>query len=391
MRARPALLRTTLAVLAAGTGACGPTGFDPSNLIESVRILATRSDRPYAKPGATVHSEVLAVDGRQDAGPTAEPMTVYWLPLVCINPPNDDFYACFSGFESQAARASQAGLGADGGGSATISFAISAWDGGVEAGVSPGLGAGLGGVTGGGSLKSIPAGVDLTPYVVVGPRATFGLPTDIISSHKAVKGAARPYGLAVVFNVACAGHLEIVPLDPSNPDPEQVPIGCFNAQRTQLTANDYVIGYTEIFSYADLSNQNPVISGLAFRDAGVPLDGAAEVGVSFPHCGLSDTSKCPTYDMVASVPDASFERDPQDTLPSDGGPLGEEVWIDYYTTLGSLNGSAILVFDPNNGRIKPPHPENIQAGSTAQHGSLWAVIHDNRGGASWITVALDAK
>ena len=108
MRRRAPLLLPLLLLGAPALGGCSPSDFDPAMLIESVRILASRSDQPYAKPGATVHSQVLAVDGRPDAS-SNEPMRVFWLPFVCVNPPNDAFYACFSQFESSGASIEQAG------------------------------------------------------------------------------------------------------------------------------------------------------------------------------------------------------------------------------------------------------------------------------------------
>jgi len=365
--------------------ACGPADFDPATLIESVRILASRSDKPYAPPGSTVHSQVLAVDGRPDAS-TNEPMHVYWLPFICVNPPNDAYYACFSQFEGNAARAIQTGTTPDGGGTAMISGAISVWDGGAEAGVQ---GTGLGALADGGSFASIPAGVDISSFLIRGTGAVFQLPSDIVSSHPVVTGSPIPYGLAVVFNIACAGHIEVIPLDPTNPDPEQIPFGCFNSQHQQLTANDYVLGYTEVFAFEKLTNANPVISSFTFRDAGVPLDGAAEAGVTFAHCPTG-TKSCPDNIAIVGVPDASWERDPQDPGP-DGGSLGEQVWVDYYATIGSTSDDAILVFDPTTGRVKPPHQENLQSVTRKQQGTMWAVVHDNRGGAAWITVALHAN
>ena len=296
MRSRSLFLVAGALFLA--VSACGPSGFDPESLIESVRILATRSDQPYAKPGATVHSQVLAVDGRQDAGPGAEPMRVFWLPFVCVNPPNDTFYSCFQALVSTMGSQHQAGVGPDGGGAATLSFAISAWDGGVEAGVSGGgLGGlgGLGGAVGGASLAAIPAGVDLSSFLVQGPGAVFSLPADIITSHKKVKGAFQPYGVAIVFNIACAGHVELRKADPNNPDPEQVPFGCFNAQHQPLTPNDYVIGYSEIFAYEKLTNQNPALSSFTFRDASVPLDAHSTTSAS----GCEATATRPSRPLPA--------------------------------------------------------------------------------------------
>ena len=54
-------------------------------------------------------------------------------------------------------------------------------------------------------------GVDLTPFLPHGPTYEVTLPADIITSHPKVEGAAAPYGLVIVFNIACAGHIEIEP------------------------------------------------------------------------------------------------------------------------------------------------------------------------------------
>jgi hypothetical protein len=398
IRLRTALLGVAGVVAAAGAMAlaCGPTGFPSDTVVASVRILASRSDQPYARPGAVVHSEVLAVDGRPAAS-SNEPMRVFWLPFVCINPPNNAFYACFSQFEQNSAGVAQAGgagVGGQTGTSATISTAISAWDGGAEAGVGGGLALsfGDGGTSGGldgGLLARIPPGTDLSPFLVQGPRAVFNLPANIVSSHVPVKGAT-PFGLAVAFNIACAGHVELVPLDPNNANPEQIPFGCFNAQHEQLGADQYVIGYTQVFAYTSLTDTNPVISSFSYQGKLVPLDGGVAAPITVAHCGGS-ANGCPDAGVAVGVPDASWQPDPQDPGP-DGGPLGEQIWVDYYATIGNLTEGAVLIFDPVEGRIvTPPRQEEIQTDAGGQNGTMWAVVHDNRGGAAWITVPVHSQ
>jgi hypothetical protein len=380
-------VRASLIAFACALVACGPLDFPDESLINSVRILASRSDQPYAKPGATVRSQVLAVDARPDASGN-EPMRIFWLPFVCINPPNDAYYACFSEFEQNPSEVDQY-RAADGGGGGSIIGAISAWDGGAEAGVGGGLGLFAdGGESAHASLASIPSGVDISPYLIQGTRVVFHLPSNIVATHPPTKGVT-PYGLAVLFNIACAGHVELVPLDPTNPNPEQIPFGCFNSQHQQVSADDYVIGYTEVFAYDTLTNHNPVIGSFSFRDAGVPLDAGYAAAVDFPHCTDDNTSKCPDNHAITGIPDASWELDPQDS--SDAGPLREQVWVDYYSTIGTLSDEAILIFDPVLGRVTAPEQENLSSITKKQHGTLWAVAHDNRGGASWITVPLNAQ
>src|ERR1700733_2537434 len=106
-RVNPAKALTVLAGLglALSGGAwlvsCGPAPFPDEALINSVRILATRADHPFAKPGETVTLTVLATDQRPPS-PNQEPMVIYWLPdpltgkLFCENPANDAYYGCFT-------------------------------------------------------------------------------------------------------------------------------------------------------------------------------------------------------------------------------------------------------------------------------------------------------
>src|ERR1019366_736127 len=82
------------------SSSCAPSGFADPTLVQTVRILASGADQPYAAPGADVTVNVLAYDGRKTQ---TEPMTMYWLPFVCENPLDDAYYACFQQFASEAA------------------------------------------------------------------------------------------------------------------------------------------------------------------------------------------------------------------------------------------------------------------------------------------------
>src|SRR5262249_25457774 len=129
---------------------CAPGGLEGQALVNSVRILASSADTPYAKPGAPVNIEVLAVDGRTDA---ATPMTLYWLPIICEDPADDAYFACFQGLAGQG----------DGGAAATRSADGGAFSGGGAALLKP--------------------GVDLTPLLPQGPTFSFTMPEDIITRH----------------------------------------------------------------------------------------------------------------------------------------------------------------------------------------------------------------
>jgi hypothetical protein len=141
--------------------ACGRP-FTPVSLLSSVRMLQARMDLPYAKPGDKVNLEVLAVDARADQ---SQPMRVFWLPAPCFDPPADNYVVCLN------------------------------------------------------TLMGLPTdvGTDITPNVHEGTTFSFVVPPQLIEGRpQRPADGGVPYGLAFVFSIACAGHLEIIARDPNN-------------------------------------------------------------------------------------------------------------------------------------------------------------------------------
>jgi hypothetical protein len=331
---------------------CAPAGFKDQSQIESVRIMASSADKPYAKPGDQVTLSVLAFDGR---AVQPEPMTIYWLPFVCENPIGDAYFACF-------AQLGMGGMGGMGGGTG-------APDGGAPA-------------PGGGIFKP---GLDLTPLLPVGPTYSFTMPADAITTHTVVQGQGTPYGIAFVFNAACAGHLEIVPFDTGNP--QQPPIGCFDSNHNALGPEDWVFGFTRVYAYDKATNANPVISGVDVgktKPLGIdPATGAVIGTFEVPHCAGS----CSAAHVGPVVPASSQETQ---TQMSGSSPQREEIWVDFYSTLGTFGSEARLLYDPSVGSIGGPGTtdDDFNVPSEPGEGFLWMVVHDNRGGATWATVPL---
>jgi hypothetical protein len=295
--------------------------FTPESLINSVRILAVQADQPYALPGATVSMSVLAFDGR----PTKpEPMVISWLPQSCFNPPNDDYYGCFPAFAS-----------------------------------------------------SLHSGVDLSSQLAAGNDFSFQLPADIISSHVNTTGG-DPYGLAVVFEFACAGHVEYTPAAAGGA-PDGVPFACFDATGTKLGADAFVFSYALVYSFNDRTNENPVINGLTYAGKAVDVD----AGITTPHCTVSDIDDCPTTALDTVVPPSSQQPDPGTSLP--GESLKEEIWVDYYLTSGKMKDDTEILYDPHAGALSGT-ADDLYAAQTAGDEQIWAVVHDNRGGVSWLQV-----
>jgi hypothetical protein len=347
MRARSAPLVLLLLGAAAVFASCA-NDFDPASKLASVRILATRADEPYAKPGDKVNLQVLAYDGRSDK---SRPMTIYWIPIVCEDPKNDAYYACFAPPAAEDA-------GADAG----------ALAGGGDAGASANLGA---------LLRS---GVDLTPFLPTGDSFSFTMPADAIDKHPPTPGAPDPYGLAIVFNVACAGHLEAVPLAPGG-GPQQVPLGCFDENENQLAPSEYVIGFTRVYAYASRTNANPVIHQALFQ--GNPVD---PTGVHVDRC---TTDPCPELTFDVDVPESSWEENPGDVDPA-GRLRHEEIWVDYYSSIGTLEENARLLYDAVAGKSSNSQVKFQGPGATGD-GKLWAVVHDNRGGVAWVEIDVHVR
>jgi hypothetical protein len=297
--------------------------FDPPSLIESVRVLAIQANPPYAAPGTQVQLQILAYDGRATR---TVPMTVAWVPQACFDPPGDTYYACYVPLAS-----------------------------------------------------AFTPGQDVTSLLLPGNTFSFTMPSDVITKHPAAK-TSDPYGLGLAFAVVCAGHVQYTGFSTSNPNAN--PVGCFDDNGNALDANSFVFAYGMVYSFSDRTNANPVISNLTFN--GSAVDPTAGITVSV--CTASNTAKCPTSDIGTVVPASSQEVDPG-TLDVNGNALKEEIWVDYYTTGGSLSAETDILYDPSLGALQSS-PTKLTAPNAAAELVFRAVVHDNRGGVSWVQVPL---
>jgi hypothetical protein len=321
--------RLALVVVVGVTAVACSSDLPPANVVTGVRVLATSADKPYAQPGETVSLRVLAVDGRADR---STPMQVAWLPMPCVNPRGDDYYACYPAMAQQFA-----------------------------------------------------PGVDLSSVLVPGDQWSFTLPDDAIAAASLHPGAADPYGVAFAFVVACAGTVEYVPVDTNVQSPLTTPFGCFDASHRARGPDQFVFGFARVYAFADRRNANPVIDHLTF--GGVPVDPVA--GIAVPHCTASDEKHCGTTDVDTVVPDASWELDPGAYARS-GGAAHEGIWVDYYVTAGRFTNDSAVLFDAYAGRA-PSSTDPYAAPLSAGPQPLWVVVHDTRGGASWLQIPLTAN
>jgi hypothetical protein len=313
---------------AATAAACAPS-FDPPSLVESVRILGVRADLPYAAPGEKVTLQVLAVDGRHAP---ASPMRVFWLPDVCTNPQDDAYWRCYPAFAGKFA-----------------------------------------------------AGVDLSSALVPADTFAFTMPPDAIASAQAHPSANDTFGVAFAFVVACAGHVEYAPPDPSAAGAAATPFGCYDEAHQALGADDFVFGFKRVFAFADRRNANPQITGVTYGGASVD----ATAGLTMPHCTASEEKNCSATGVDVEVPDSSWEVDPG-SVGAGGGAAHEAIWVEYYATRGRFDKDTKQLFDAYAGRAGSTG-DDFDAPLEPGAGTLWAVVQDNRGGASWMALPLQAN
>lgn len=330
---------------------CTP-GFDPPSKINSLRILAVTIDKPYAFPGDDVTMRMTVHDGVGDADGNPRNLQILWL-AGCVDPEGDQFFLCFE--------------------SLAETFAPFA-----NGGVPPA------------DLVSLQT---LTPEMNGVPDAlefTFSLPEDIVS-RRPVPEAGPHYGIAYVFFAACAGQLNPTDLQTLGGEVPEFPLECLDDGGNKLGPEDFVIGYTQVYSFADeRPNFNPPMGGIALDDVALPenLDDGpvvercdvSEADRKVSGCGTDDpTEVCNTYEIKALIGDVA-EIDAQE-VDVEGNPLQEIIWVSYFVDGGDVSPSLALVNDATKGYQDEFQTEWIPPDEPGVY-NIWAVARDQRGGSS---------
>jgi hypothetical protein len=424
------MLRRSLAcALVALTAAGCAASFDSGSKLKSLRVLAVKKDKPYARPGETVHLNMLLDDPRTflpDAGQaTGKHFTVGWL-SGCENPSAGSFSDCIDKLK---------------GGDA---------------------GAPLGG-----AINTLDFSVTLSDHIIPKPDP----------KHPPPNPNQPPNGTALVFFAVCAGNLQ--------PMSGELGFGCVSPiDGKTLGADDFVIGYTQIFAYEGYRNANPFLDfgnanpdaknnenelklttgfqvdghvvpvdcigddcvkleskefgvglspmrvtsdgGLgadggrasdagfadAGNDAGAGISGAAGAGASdagasdlgplihagpptcsgadqwrcFPQCTQGDQNKCDKHSVKLIVTKASAEVDSV-AEKLEGQDVLEQMWVNYYTDAGKLEHEVKLLNDATTG-WNENHAADLRTPQTLGTFHVWAAAHDNRGGVEWARATL---
>ena len=366
-------LRSLLLPFAAATALIAPAlasgcggGFDPISKIDGMRVLAVAVTKPpsggstddggsYAQPGEEVTFKMAYHDGFVDPkDPEAPPRKtqIAWLG-GCFDPPGDAYYGCYPSLAALLGK---------------VGAALSSGDLGQLAGLPVALGDNL-------------------------DTFTMKLPEDIISQRPAPVVGPH-YGIAYVFFAVCAGFIGPAPMD-STGAAGSFPLACFadEARTIRLGAESFVPGYTQIYSFADKrTNANPQVTELTLdgKDHG---DGPGNALV-VKSCPVDDDTR--TAPASCSKPDpfttcapvmvditalAGVAEDDPEGKGLDGKPLKEVVWVDYFADQGNFDADVSLVSDATTGLIAD-HSTSWIAPSVPGLVSIWAVIHDARGGAT---------
>jgi hypothetical protein len=337
-----ASLLLTAALALASAQGCGPQ-FDPSSEVTTLRVLGVQKDKPYAQPGDTVNLQLLWHDPKG----RSDVQRVFI--GGCVNPPGDLYYGCYEAF----ARSQAAG--------------------------------------------NIPIAFD--------DKFTLTVPDDIISGRGgSVEPGQTPYGVYIVFFAVCAGQLTLA-MDTAARS-GALPVRCLDEDGAPLGSEDFIIGYSSIYSFEGVSNANPSFSvddagvgeflvagkavpadclGAACQTAApVEVDCADEPERCIKPCADDGDGSCPAIDVAPAI-DRIVERD---DVSSDlfGTETSEQMWINYYVDHGSISEVRLLNDATSGWNAK--YRGQLRAPKDPGLLQLWSVAHDNRGGMDFARVTL---
>jgi hypothetical protein len=324
---------------------CGP-GFDPASEVKTLRVFGVQKDVPYANPGQDVTLNLLWQDAKpvQDASAGGRPVQVAW--VDCTNPANDLYAGCFSADR-------------------------------------------------------------LTMSTDTGSTHHVTIPNDIIRTHAPATPGNPSYGLMYSFFAVCAGTLSFeAPKDGAG-----LPVFCKDGEK-YLGPDDFVAGYTAlyVFEREEVQNQNPLVTGLTLEqtefasqanDPASPACVGTECAANatapsidcalpenesrcFPACADDGGEKCPDIHIKPLVDPSSAERDDVSFLYY-GRNFKEQMWVNYYASGGKFVSDTRLLNDAQRG-WNQDYGAKFRAPKTPGTVTLWAVVHDNRGGVAWTSI-----
>jgi hypothetical protein len=244
------------------------------------------------------------------------------------------------------------------------------------------------------AISADPSGVILE--LPADDEFTVTIPNDIVRIRP--QGQYN-YGISYVFFAVCAGTIELAT------EQEGLPIRCVDASGQVLGADDFVVGYTAIYSFDQIVNQNPIVTGFQFSGEDVtpdcigldcinaPIVAATDCeapgAACVPACADDGEPECQEYLVKPVVSEDSAEVDEVSAVTY-GADFEEQLWINYYVDHGSIEPAAKLVNDATKG-WNPEQQGEFRAPSASGPAAVWAVVHDNRGGVEFVRFTITVQ
>jgi len=186
-------------------------------------------------------------------------------------------------------------------------------------------------------------------------------------------------------------------------------VTCLDENDKPLGSNDFVVGYTSIYSFENVSNTNPSFSvndagqgeyliagkSVAADCVGSACQGADPVTVDCKEtperclatCKDDGDSSCPAIDVRPSI-EKIVEKD---KVSSDlfKTTVTEQMWVNYYIDHGDI--SEVRLLNDTNSGWNEKYRGQLRAPKAAGPIQVWSVVHDNRGGMEFSRVTLQAE
>ena len=195
---------------------------------------------------------------------------------------------------------------------------------------------------------------------------SYTVPEDVLSS---LPESARPTALVGVLSVACPGDLS------SEAGPNNLPFTCkeHGTGRT-MELEEYVIGLKRIQVRSSDRNQNPSIEQVTFDGEDWPETTVKTVSAcdseknDYKPCADASKHTIAVRPTAASVESGKTEF---------GVSFTEQVIVEYYATEGIFEYEIKIAADPETGWA-------ARRAASGKDLTLWMVVHDDRGGATWV-------
>lgn len=211
-----------------------------------------------------------------------------------------------------------------------------------------------------GTSPVLAQGTDLSDF-------NYTVPSDALST---LPSAARPSAMVGILSIACPGDIDF------EHGSNQLSFSCRDRTTGRsLGLDEFVLGLKRIAVRDGDRNHNPVIDRVTFDGAPWPED---ELKVVSP-CATdgNDYKPCAgaSKHQIAAVPSSNSTESGRTEFGID---FHEQVVVEYYATEGVFENEVKIAAQPATGWA-------ARKTASGKDLTLWMVVHDDRGGASWAT------